>query len=86
LRSFELVLQYLRATTTQTGLKVRAHLASATYCTGVKVAQAEMQLLNIEQHTVCLQWNYTLRPWSSPAAVLTHIRSSTSFMNDTAYY
>jgi hypothetical protein len=68
LRSFELVLQYLRATKTQTGLKVRAHLVSVIYCTGVKVAQAEMQLLNIEQHAVCPQWNYTIRPRPSPAA------------------
>lgn len=68
LRSFDLVLEYLRATKTQTGLKVRAHLVSVTYYTGVKVAQAEMQLLNIEQHTVCPQWNYTIRPRPSPAA------------------
>jgi len=68
LRSFDLVLHYIRDTKTQTGLKVRAHLVTAIYCTGVKVAQAEMQLLNIEQHDVCPQWNYTIRPRPSPAA------------------
>lgn len=68
LRSFELVLHYIRDTKTQTGLKVRAHLVSETYCTGVKVAQVEMQLLNIEHHEVCPQWNYTIRPRPSPAA------------------
>lgn len=68
LRSFDLVLHYLRATKTQTGLQVRAHLVTATYCTGVKVAQVEMQLLNIEPHAVCPQWNYTIRPRPSPAA------------------
>ncbi len=62
LRSFDLVLHYIRDTKTQTGLKVRAHLVTASYCTGVKLAQAEMQLLNIEQHDVCPQWNYTIRP------------------------
>jgi hypothetical protein len=66
LRSFDLVLHYLRSTKTQTGLKVRAHLVTETYCTGVTVAQADMQLLNIEQHEVCPQWNYTIRPRPSP--------------------
>ena len=66
LRSFALILHYIRTTKTQTGLTVRAHLVTATYHTGVTVTQAEMQLVNLMPHVVCPQWNYTIYPRSSP--------------------
>lgn len=62
LRSFDLLLHYIRETTTETGLTVQAHLVTQTYETGGKVADAEMATLNIEHHDVCPQWNYTIRP------------------------
>jgi hypothetical protein len=62
LRSFELVLDYLRDTKTQTGLTVQAHLVTAPYPTGVKVPDAVMEALNIQAHDTCPQWNYTIRP------------------------
>ena len=67
LRSFELVAHYIADTTTQTGLKVRAHLVPTTYIRGVTVTDAEMAMLNIQLHAVCPQWNYTIRPRISPA-------------------
>ena len=38
LRSFDLVLDYIADTKTRTGLTVQAHLVTAEYCTGLKVA------------------------------------------------
>ena len=62
LRNFETVLEYLRETTTQTGLSVSAHLVSEIYQTGLKVTDAVMASLNITYHAICPQWNYTIRP------------------------
>jgi len=62
LRSLETMLNYLRGTTTSTGLTVRAALLEGIYEKGQKVSDAQMKQLNIEHHSVCGQWNYTIRP------------------------
>lgn len=62
LRSFDIVLQYLRETTTQTGLRVSAHLVTQVYQKGLEVTDEVMATLNIVYHTICPQWNYTIRP------------------------
>ena len=58
----EVMLHYLRDTTTQTGLRVRAHLVAEAYQTGERITDEEMALLCLEAHAVCPQWNYTIRP------------------------
>ena len=69
LRTFAVMLGYLNDTTTQTGLSVQAHWVTQTYETGVKVSDAEMEILAIEPHSVCPQWSYTISPRSpAPAA------------------
>ena len=62
LRSFETLLQYVRETTTQTGLSVVAHLVTRVYQKGIQVAQEVMEACNISYHDICPQWNYTIRP------------------------
>jgi DDE family transposase len=62
LRSFELMLQYLTETKTQTGLRVQAHLVTETYAAGERVSDAVLATLQIQAHEVCPQWNYTIRP------------------------
>jgi hypothetical protein len=62
LRTFETVLNYIRGTTTQTGLTVRASLLEGVYAKGQKVSDKQMQQLHIEFAQVCPRWNYTLRP------------------------
>jgi hypothetical protein len=62
LRSFEIMLAYLRGTTTQTGLSVRASLLEGVFTTGQRVAKQVMQQLRLEHHTVCPRWNYTIQP------------------------
>ena len=64
LRRFETMLAYIRGTTTETGLKVKAYLLNGHYEKGVKVSDEQMEALNLERHDVCPNWNYTLRPRS----------------------
>jgi DDE family transposase len=68
LRSWDLVLQYLRETTTSTGLQVAAELVPTVYRTGEKVSEAVMIGLQLERHKTCPAWNYTLQPRSTPRA------------------
>lgn len=67
LRSFQLMLGYIRGTQTATGLKVRAQMLRGTFKTGRRVAKAVLKQLHIEQHDVCPKWNYTIRPRAQPA-------------------
>jgi len=62
LRSYETILNFIRTTTTQTGLRVTATLREGEYLTGVKISNREMKLLSITPHDVCPQWNYTIHP------------------------
>lgn len=64
LTTWDTMLGYLRGTTTDTGLTVRAALHAGVYQTGERVSDAEMAALNLERHAVCPSWNYTLRPRS----------------------
>jgi hypothetical protein len=71
LRSLELMLGYIRGTTTRTGLTVQAYLDEGVYRKGLKLSRANMDLLNVEQHEVCPQWNYTVSP-RKPLSAGTH--------------
>jgi hypothetical protein len=62
LRSFDLILGYIRDTKTSTGLTIQAHLITQTYPIGVKVSDEVMHTLNIKPHDQHPQWNYTIRP------------------------
>lgn len=62
LTSFEVMLEGIRATTTESGLQVRAVRIQKTYEKGLKVSDEEMKSLAIEKHAICPNWNYTIRP------------------------
>jgi DDE family transposase len=62
LRSPEVLLGFLRGTTTATGLRVTAEWWERTYQRGVKVSAPEMAELRIAHHAVCPRWNYTITP------------------------
>jgi DDE family transposase len=62
LQSPEVLLGFLRGTTTKTGLRVTAEWWERTYSRGVKVSTAAMSELEIEHHEVCPRWNYTIMP------------------------
>ena len=71
LTSHEVIVQTIAATTTRTGLRVRAELDASTYDTGVKVSDAQMEALPLTRHNWHGDWNYTLRPESYDAQVST---------------
>lgn len=62
LRTLETMRSLIRGTTTQTGLKVSAHVLEGLFETGKKVSDAVMRTLNLTRHAICPQWNYTIRP------------------------
>ena len=54
LRSLETMLNYMRGTTTQTGLTVRATVLDGTFEKGHKMSDDQMQQLDIERLDVCM--------------------------------
>jgi hypothetical protein len=62
LRSLELMLGYIRSTTTQTGLTVKASLVDRVFEKGLKVSKHERQSLNLVRRRTCPHWNYVLKP------------------------
>ena len=57
LRSFETMLAYVRGTTTETGLRVRAFLLDREYQRGIKVSNQEMKDLNLQRRAICPNWS-----------------------------
>ena len=62
LRSYRTIVQLIAATTTATGLKVRAELDENKYPKGVKVSDAELATVNLSRHPFHGDWNYTISP------------------------
>jgi hypothetical protein len=62
LRTLQMMLGYIRGTTTSTGLRVQALTDERAYEKGRKVTALEMEQLNLRPHEVCPTWNYTLSP------------------------
>ncbi len=60
--SFETVIQLISATTTRTGLQIKARLDKRVYATGIKIANEQMEKLNLRLHEKNPQWNYSLSP------------------------
>jgi hypothetical protein len=66
LTSHEVIVNTIAATTTATGLTVRAGLDPGSYPQGAKVSDEQMACLPLDRHDWHGDWNYTLRP-ESPA-------------------
>ena len=62
LTSHQVIVQTIAATTTGTGLRVRAELDDSAYGTGVKVSDRQMDALPLTRHDWHGDWNYTLQP------------------------
>lgn len=60
LRALEIILGYIRGTTTETGLRVKAHLDEGIYRKGQKVSKEDLARINLQPHAVCSGWNYTI--------------------------
>jgi hypothetical protein len=62
LRSLDVMLAFIRGTTTTAGLKVEAQLDHEIYRKGRKVTERQLKELALSPHDVCPRWNYTLSP------------------------
>lgn len=62
LRSLDLMLDYIRGTTTVTGLTVQAFLNSKSYEKGLKVTNSQLDDIGLKRHDVLPNWNYTITP------------------------
>jgi Rhodopirellula transposase DDE domain len=60
LESHEAVVELIGATTTRTGLTVRAELDPGAYPKGIKVADKELAAVPIHRHEFHGEWNYTI--------------------------
>jgi len=62
LRDYDTVLNFIRTTTTETGLRCRAVLDTRPYPTRVKIAEDEKKRVRLRRHNTLPQWNYTIYP------------------------
>ena len=60
------IVELIGATTTKTGLKVECLLDTRTYEKGIKISDAEMEMLNIEGDDFHPEWNYNIKPRLMP--------------------
>jgi hypothetical protein len=60
--SLSIRVSLIAATTTKTGLRVRAEIDKGKYPKGIKAPKKEMLALNLQRHDVYGDWNYTIRP------------------------
>ena len=60
--SHEVIVELIGATTTETGLRVRAELDPAVYPTKVKVPDEAMAALHLTPHPFHGEWNYSIAP------------------------
>lgn len=62
LQNMETVLNYIRRTRTETGLRVMARLMPGVYPKGESIPDRDMRTLAIEPHKTLPEWNYTIHP------------------------
>jgi hypothetical protein len=63
--SYQTIVQLIAATTTRTGLNVKAEIDHAIYPAGIKVTDDEMAAINLMPHAFHGEWNYTITPKSA---------------------
>ena len=62
LTSYRTVIELISATTTESGLTIRAGHDTEWYEKGIKITDRELAALNITGHDWHPNWNYTLTP------------------------
>jgi transposase len=63
--SHQVIVDLIAATSTRTGLKVRAEIDSNLYPSGLKISDQQVAELRIERDTFHGEWNYRILPRSS---------------------
>jgi len=62
LENYEVVVNLIGSTTTETGLKVHANIDATRYEKGRKVSNAEFARLNLDPSSFHGEWNYVIQP------------------------
>ena len=60
--SHQIIVDLIGATSTATGLTVRAELDSRTYPIGIKYTRKQVNAIPITHHNFHCEWNYTVAP------------------------
>ena len=78
LTSHEVIVQAIAATTTRSGLRVRAELDTTAYATGVKIPDEQMKALETQgiliRHPFHGEWNYTFNPTKGDTPDRDHVK------------
>lgn len=69
LESFDILLNFVKNTKTETGLGIDAYLDERDYEKGKKVSDKEFKQLNITKNKELGNWNYTIKPRRNPKSV-----------------
>jgi hypothetical protein len=67
LTSHEVIVNSIAATTTRTGLTVRAELDPGSYPTGAEISDAQIAAIPLTRHRFHGDWNYTIDPRPAPS-------------------
>lgn len=62
LDSYQKILNFIRTTSTKTGLAVSAYLDRRHYPTGTEPTPDQLRRLQLEPHAILPNWNYKIRP------------------------
>jgi hypothetical protein len=62
LDSYQKILNFIRTTSTRTGLAVSAYLDRRHYPIGAEPTPDQLQRLRLEPHDTLPKWNYTIKP------------------------
>lgn len=66
LRTHQIIVDLIAATTTTTGLTVRAVLDTDPYPTGLRYTKKQVEALPLRRHDFHGDWNYTITPPDTP--------------------
>jgi hypothetical protein len=66
LRTLDAAAQYIRATTTKSGLTIDAQIDNTIYQKGIKISKKALRAVNIKKHDFHGEWNYTIYPQPPP--------------------
>ena len=59
--SYQVIVNLIANTQTKTGLQIQAELDTARYPTGIKITDAELEVLRLEKAAFHGEWNYALK-------------------------
>lgn len=62
LQDYNTVLNFIRGTRTQSGLRICARLNRKDYPKGISIPDQQMQQINLQHHTSRPKWNYSIYP------------------------